>query len=547
MIQFQTDKRRLSVLLGEIDGGQLALPNFQRSFVWDADAVRELVVSIASSYPAGNLLFMQGGGSIFEPREVEGAPSLALHPPYLVLDGQQRLTSLYRAFRGVGAHRFFLNVRELLDGFTLDDAVEVYTEGKAGKWSSLDAQIADLMFPLSEVGKFAQWAIQVERAGGSHGGVELAAHTLLEKINDIYVKPIEYYEFPLTVLPSTTPLDAVCSIFETLNRTGVRLGPFDLLTARLFAKQVHLRELWTTARENHPVFIDFDIDPYYLLQLISLWAKRTPIRSAVLELGADDITTYWDRAVVALAGVLDLLRHECGVHTAKWLPYAPMLLPLAGAWPDVQSAKGPEIGERRTRLIRWFWCTTFASRYDNAANTNAAQDLPLLQAWLAGGTAPDIVANFSFDSAAFWTITPRQRALYRATIALLMRGSPLDFHERKKLTASLIADNDIDDHHIFPQNYLKSVQSTVRDDTVLNHTLIDRVTNIRIRDKAPGEYLSEMSAVWGEKQLEAVLASHGLPPERDGPLRSDDFPAFLEWRREFVRRELARVTGGDVR
>ena len=149
MILFETDKRPLTFLLDQVDQGQLALPDFQRSFVWDANATRELIASIVDSYPAGSLLLLQGGASIFRPRAVEEAPPLNGHPPYLVLDGQQRLTSLYQAFSGKGMHRFFLNIQELLGGFDLDEAVEVYHHSKAARWSTIKGQATDLMLPIN--------------------------------------------------------------------------------------------------------------------------------------------------------------------------------------------------------------------------------------------------------------------------------------------------------------------------------------------------------------------------------------------------------------
>jgi len=105
--EFQTFTRRMVQLLDELHNGQLALPDFQRSFVWAPDATRELLVSIIRSFPAGALLFLQGGSSTFKARAAEEAPPLEAQPSHLVLDGQQRLTSLYQAIFGVGGPASF--------------------------------------------------------------------------------------------------------------------------------------------------------------------------------------------------------------------------------------------------------------------------------------------------------------------------------------------------------------------------------------------------------------------------------------------------------
>ena len=105
--EFHTIPRSMLQLLADLDSGQLALPDFQRSFVWAPDETRELLVSMIRSFPAGALLLLQGGSATFKARAVEGTPPLTGRPSFLVLDGQQRLTSLYQAIYGVGESRFF--------------------------------------------------------------------------------------------------------------------------------------------------------------------------------------------------------------------------------------------------------------------------------------------------------------------------------------------------------------------------------------------------------------------------------------------------------
>jgi uncharacterized protein with ParB-like and HNH nuclease domain len=119
-----TNPRELKELLAQIHKGEAALPDFQRDFVWEPRATQELIVSIACSYPAGSLLRIRNTQRLFACREFQGAAPLSGHgPTFLVLDGQQRLTSLYQAFYGVGEHRYFLNLRQLLDGVDFEEAI----------------------------------------------------------------------------------------------------------------------------------------------------------------------------------------------------------------------------------------------------------------------------------------------------------------------------------------------------------------------------------------------------------------------------------------
>lgn len=128
-----TNPRALKDLLAEVHSRTMALPDFQRDFVWEPGATQELIVSIANNYPAGSLLRVRDAKRVFAAREFEGAPSLAGQKhTFLVLDGQQRLTSLYQAFYGVGEHRYYLNLNKLLDGGDFEEAIFTCAPARSG-------------------------------------------------------------------------------------------------------------------------------------------------------------------------------------------------------------------------------------------------------------------------------------------------------------------------------------------------------------------------------------------------------------------------------
>ena len=543
MIHFEADKKALVFLLDQIEHGEICLPDFQRSFVWDANATRELVASVVQSFPAGTLLFMRGGGKIFAPRAVEEAPSLnGRTPSYLVLDGQQRLTSLYQAFAGVGTHRFFLNVRELIDGEDVDEATEVYlAHRRAKRWSAIHGQAADLMLPLSEIRRFADWRDEVLDIRGGEGDELKKLRAQLNEVDAKYVKSVEAYQFPVTTLAEDTPVEAVCTIFETLNRTGVKLSVFELFTARAFAHDVRLREMWEEALDEHPILGDFSIDPYYVLQAISVRVRGSAKRSSVLGLDIGDVLEQWGPVVHGMAEGVRLLRDECGILIDRWLPYKTMLVTLAATWPVVVADKGPEVGSRRAKMRRWFWCSAFSGTYDNSSNSTAEADVIALKTWLSGGDEPAVVRTFAFDTSRWREVTPRQRALYQSTIALMMSGEPRDFFDGAPLTRAVIEGRAVDDHHIFPRAWLANAGLAGQADTVLNHTLLGKVTNILVGGHAPSKYLGEMYDALKD-ELGPILSSHGLPSDPDGPLLGDRFEEFLDWRTAHLSSRLDHVT-----
>lgn len=540
--EFETHPRRLMKMLDDLHSGQLALPDFQRSFVWAPDATRELIVSMMRTFPAGALLFLRGGGAAFKARPAEEAPPLRVAPLELVLDGQQRLTSLYQALFGVGASRFFLDIGALISGADVNDAVRVLNAERAALFESLEAQANALIMPLSAVrgSGASDWRDEVieRRDDDDHRHVR----SILKEVEQTFIKPLADYAFPVTVLPQTTELEAVCTIFETLNRTGKPLTPFELISARAFAGGHSLRDLWAAALESHPILADFEVEPYYVLQVVALRLGASCQRRDVLSLDAADIAREWDAACADTASAVQLLRNECGVLVSKWLPYRPMLIPLAAAWPTVESGPGPERGARRAKLKRWFWCACFKGEYESASASLAERDTPVLRAWLTGGDEPPAVSNFEWDPAEWTNITARQKGLYRATVALMLTEQPRDFHTGAPLTHDLIEANKVDDHHVFPRGYLKDIGRPNEVDSVLNHCLIDRQTNGSIGKKAPSRYLSTIRSALGD-DLDDVLASQRLPTGERSPLDNDDFDEFMSWRLEELADALAEKTG----
>ncbi len=549
-----TNPRALKELLAEIHNRSAVLPDFQRDFVWDPSATKELIVSIANNYPAGSILRVRDAKRVFAVREFEGAPvrAGATHT-FLVLDGQQRLTSLYQAFYGVGEHRYYLDLGKLKDGADFEDAIcHVRATTKWAKArEDFALQAKELLLPLSVLkggaGGFLQWILQVTNSMVAEERSKML--DALTMLNDNWIKTIDDYHFPVVTLSDQTEADALCTIFETLNSTGVKLSVFELLTARFWPQNIKLRTLWEKALTEHAVIADFEVDPYYILQGISLASRKAASckRSDVLNMPASDITEWWDKVVVGLAAGLGILRDDCKVMLPKWVPYQTMLPPLAAVLARAGSPNTPEAGAQREKLKRWFWCAVFGQVYEGAPNSKAAKDVVEILAWLTGGDLPESVASFHFDPRALRDVTPRQRAIYRGAICLILGNGARDFHTQAVITGKLMAEEEIDDHHVFPAAYLErsGVAPGRMQDCVLNRTLIDRTTNQMISDRAPSDYLAEISRTKGFPFVH-VLTSHGLPAAADSPLLRDDYKAFLAWRQEHLWQEIRRATGATV-
>jgi len=549
-----TNPKKLSDLLSEINSRTTVLPDFQRDFVWDPAATQELIVSIANDYPAGSLLRVRDKKHAFAAREFEGAPKLGSHThTFLVLDGQQRLTSLYQAFFGVGEHRYFLYLKTLLNDGDFDEAIfHLRSSSKRAKeLDEFEAQKSELILPLKELrsgsGGFLDWLLNVTNNMPAEERTQMI--DALKAIDKKWIRKIDEYHFPVVTLSDKTEPDALCTIFETLNRTGVKLSVFELLTARFWPHNVNLRNLWDDSIKKWPIIEEYQVDPYYFLQAIALVSRPSPSckRKDVLNLAAADISKWWNKVTEGFVVALKFLRDNCGVVSAKWLPYQTMLTPIAAVLAKLGTTHTPEFGARLEQLKRWFWCAVFGQQYESSPNSQSVKDFTELLVWLKGGEEPETIAFLTFDPNMLRDVTPRQRAIYRGTICLILgcAGGARDFHTQTVITGSLIDQEDIDDHHIFPASYLekkKGIKESKRRDCVLNRTLIDRATNQIISDRAPSKYLADIKKT-PNFPFDAVLKSHSLPVGDESPLILDDFEAFLDWRQAKLWKEIKRVTG----
>jgi len=551
-----TNPRKLSELLTLIHSSDMALPDFQRSFVWDPSATQELITSIALNYPAGSILRVKNSNTLFAVREFEGAPKLnGRKPIYLILDGQQRLTSLYQAFYGKGEHKFFIDLHYLMEGKDFEESIFHMRASKAEKkYDSIEKQSKSLVLPLEIIhgdsrGYYGWMDAVIEHRDLS----KEESSNLRNKLRDIYknwIEFIEHYEFPVVTLSESTSGDAVCTIFETLNRTGVKLSVFELLTARFWPEGVNLRSLYDAALKECPLLEDFQIDPYYILQAISLLnSEKAPSckrKDLLNELNSKLINQRWVDVTNGFNAILQILSEDCGVLISQWLPYNTILIPMAAVWAKQKDVTGMGIGANRKKLTRWFWCSVFSQAYENSPNSQAAKDFSELNKWMAGGEEPETVRSFHFDIDQLRETGPRQRAVYRGIICLILRNRPIDFYENKTITAELLLDKKIDDHHIFPDAYLElqKVQKYQRD-CIINRTLIDRKTNQRIGKRPPSEYLKDIEKRIGHDVLNKLITSHLMAKDTE-TLSKESFDAFIEHRLEIFRINIQAVTGKKI-
>jgi uncharacterized protein with ParB-like and HNH nuclease domain len=276
---------RLQEILKMIDEAKVKLPEFQRDFRWEVNDVIELIISIMRGFPAGVLLFwdIRGAKSRLAERLFEGVDgSRKNETEYLVLDGQQRLSSLYQLFhteyvdlKGGKRRKFFLDLKELKEE-KLDDAVKYFSENeiKKNKLDSKESQVSRELIPFSVLAKpdeFREWKARYAKYKLYQGNVDDPAEyqdrfsALMNQFEKDFLdegKPIRNlleYLFHYIELPPSLDLEAVTTIFEKLNTTGQPLNIFEILTAKFYT-DINLREKWEETLQRYDIINKFKKD-----------------------------------------------------------------------------------------------------------------------------------------------------------------------------------------------------------------------------------------------------------------------------------------------
>jgi hypothetical protein len=489
-----------------------------------------LLTSLIQDYPAGSLLFLRADGtSDLAWRGAEGVTETGeVVPDYLVLDGQQRLTSLSLALNGRGDHVFLMDLR-VVEEDDFDNGVYPLRRREAEKKGLFDrgTQFECHSYPLwAAIGTKADdwWFQDYAQYHAERGGDLDELRERAKALQQRFVKPLKDYRFPVVELPSDTSLEAVCQIFETLNKTGMKLTVFDLLTAKFWPQGIKLRELLQTARDDFPLLgkEEFEVEATFLLQAIALLRSGVCKRGDLLQLSHEGFEEDWWNVCRGASAALSMLKGECGVLTRQWLAYGALFPSLFALATKVLEIPGPEEGAGWEKLRRWFWCSCFGGRYDGPPNTLNAADLRQVGAWLVDDEqVPEAVSGFSLESVDLRRAGQQRNAIYRSVICLAIVNGARDFFTGHRLTADALKDpaRRIEDHHLFPSGWLKKNDPPrPAENTILNRALVDYQTNRRISGKAPSAYLREIQAGLPDGKLQEVLASHLIPYEGAGAL-----------------------------
>lgn len=515
------DKRKLVGLVEQAYEGKICLPNFQRDFVWPPDQIADLLRSILRGYFVGSLLLLRCDRDKppFSPTLLLGAKSIYADykPELLLLDGQQRLTSLIYALtapdlplKGTKLRRwFFIDLDLLSKEPDNDDIVIEKSKRDIGDLNSSEEQYKRHLLPctvLLRPADFYKWRDGFEDwVRVNQMDQESIFRTQWRQSWQKIVDSVQNFEVPLVELPRVADDDAdamgrVCAIFEKLNSTGVELSVYDLLTARLYRSQIALHKLWDEACEENPLLAiwskgkaDTNKFGVLILRTLALLRDLDPKPKILISLNPNGFENDWRRASRAINRALEIATalHDdgFGVFEHDWLPNFG-LLPVLAALRTIIEENNLDESERR-QVRRWYWISVFLERYSSAVESISRKDYSDFQScWLKHGPPPRLFydarrigsQDFSIRSA-----TSNASGIYCGVFCLLAKRGARDWKRGEHIELQ-----SLQDHHIFPKDYLKrhGIRSGDLTNTVINRTLIADQTNNKIRSKAPADYLN---------------------------------------------------------
>lgn len=587
--KFTSDEVPLAQLLEQAKTGDLQLPDFQRGWVWDDNHISSLLASISTSYPIGAVMTLQTGNPDvkFRPRPIEGVElDNGVDPEFMLLDGQQRTTSLYLALRAGGPvptrdargndlqRRYYADIRACLDpavdreeaiiGVPADGQIKTFRGEVLLDVSTRVAEIAAEMFPLEIVLDYAEtmsWQLEYLKEGPGNPEERL---DVWKAFNEAVINPFVQYQVPVIQLIRSTPKEAVCQVFEKVNTGGVSLTVFELLTATYAADDFNLRDDWAQRRARFREYAVLDrFEATDFLQVVTLLSthaarneqladqpddpKAPPVsckRRDVLRMTLEEYVRWADMASLAVERLVPFLHSE-HVFSGRDLPYATQLVPLAAIFAVLgDAAEG--LGAR-SRIAQWYWCGVFGEMYGGSTETRFALDLPDVVAWVTDeADDPRTVRDAQFQADRLLTLRSRNSAAYKGLYALQMKRGARDLRTGNTIDVHAYVDDAIDIHHIFPQRWCSA--NGIPDgfaNSVVNKTAIDAHTNRRIGGNAPSKYLAtiESQEQIDSDTLDAVLRSHDVDPFA---LRADDFPAFFNHRFERLLKQIEAAMGKPV-
>lgn len=515
---------KVADLIADVAQGEVLLPEIQRDYVWNGPQVAKLLDSLYREFPSGQIMLWDTASLTVVTKAPEGTRAPTLPPatrPKIVLDGQQRLTSLVLA----------LSPRDQL----ADDAgVEVYFHLDSEQFERYSSKMKrdPLWVSVREVITNRRSDLAILREIAAAGGPSIESSESERYLNRLQkLKRVAEYKFPIDVFKSDD-YEAVTELFVRINSGGKRLRTAELALAQLALRLPgHIVKTFEDAMNDYEER-GYDLDTRFLIRaLIAVGTGQSRFRHLTdfWSKSPDALEGAWVRARKGIDAAVNFVRQNARFESSEWLPSLYPLITLTVFF-DTHDRLAPDV---ENGLLRWFYIASLRGRYSSSGETaldedlKAARETSPVEALLLPATGPKgwspVVPDELDDAGA-------RNPLYALAYAAARRRGAVDWFTGVSLSTDVLgSDHEIEDYHIFPKALLRRSSVRRKDiDEIANLAFLASKPNKHIGKRSPDEYLAQIAASNPDR-----LAAQCIPMDRS-LWRLDRFQEFLAERRRLL-------------
>lgn len=526
--KIKVDQLKLFNIVDEFSKGKIRIPRFQRNYVWDRPRVVKLLNSIYKEYPIGTFFFWEASPEYIN--LYRNIPDLNIPEPdptrpfNFILDGQQRITSLYVTIKGLVIK---IEDSRLKDKFIDYSAI------------TFDLDKEEFVIMKADNIRFLKLSSILEEEHLS----------LFKSLTDERSKSFEkcyerFKSYPLSVVyVRDQSLSEACEIFERINQGGVKLSIFDLVVASTWSNDFDLKEEVNTLNKKFDENGFGTLPPETILQTISLAVKGQATKPAELQLTQQDIFSVWKDVTEALELSIDYLISNLGVKIIDFIPYISML-PMIGYLFLKNNNKALDT-EKISFLNEWFWKCTFSERYASSTASLMGEDRrdlfdPLIKGEKVSVNFPVVLNEKNLQDTKMY----RYSAIRNGILCILAQQNPMHFKngEKIELNRKNLSDyNSSERHHIFPRAYLKKHTNTYLENSMVNFCFIPAELNKEVSSENPSKYFSKY--IKSNPHFDQTLKTHLILSGKNSAIWTDNYNEFLAQRSKVLLREVEKRIG----
>lgn len=509
-----------------IISGQIRVPAFQRGFVWEANSVAYLMDSIYKGYPIGSILFWRTRQKLNFERKLGAFTLPEADPAYpidYILDGQQRITSLFGVFQ-----------TDIHGVESTEDWTRIYFDYRADP-NAQESQFVAI--PATET-------IDTNRhflLRTLFDTVEYRKATkdfddeLAEKIDRVQSK-FKEARIPIQTI-STEDRTTVAIVFERVNQRGVELNTLQLLSAWAWSEEFDLqRQFDDLSSELEPFgFEEIGLDTNLLLRCCAGVLAANASTETLMSLNGSVVRERFNEVVNGIKGAIDFLQNNLNIFSLKNLPYPSLLIPLSVFFSVPGSQQLRYSNEQRQVILQWFWRTCFSRRYNSQPVKSIQTDIEEMIKLRNKEASTLNVISATVSPEFFKSTTFRISTVGTKTFVLMLaQKQPLSFLTGSTITlGNVLKDyNRNEFHHLFPRAFMKGKETSDDVSCLANFCFMSQTDNNTISGKRPSEYRSLMSG-----NVDRILQRAICPQS----LFSDNFKQFINERADLLVKEANKL------